>query len=68
MKLHVSKGLDFPLAALVGAGRMPAEGEDEREEPRLFYLGATRATQRLVSECGREVYSMYLGASCQMIV
>jgi len=52
----------------VGAGRMPAEGEDEREEPRLFYLGATRATQRLVSECGREVYSMYLGASCQMIV
>lgn len=34
--------------ALVGAGRMPAEGEDEREEARLFYVGATRATQRLV--------------------
>ena len=33
---------------LVGAGRMPAEGEDEREEARLFYVGATRATQRLV--------------------
>ena len=44
MTLHVSKGLEFP----VGAGRMPTEGEDEREEARLFYVGATRATQRLV--------------------
>ena len=48
MTLHVSKGLEFPVGALVGAGRMPAEGEDEREEARLFYVGATRATQRLV--------------------
>jgi ATP-dependent exoDNAse (exonuclease V) beta subunit len=37
-----------PMPAFVGAGRMPAEGEDEREEARLFYVGATRATQRLV--------------------
>ena len=48
MTLHVSKGLEFPVVALVGAGRMPAEGEDERKEARLFYVGATRATQRLV--------------------
>ena len=48
MTLHVSKGLEFPVVALVGAGRMPAEGEDEREEARLFYVGATRASQRLV--------------------
>ena len=48
MTLHVSKGLEFPVVALVGAGRMPADGEDEREEARLFYVGATRATQRLV--------------------
>ncbi|GLS13181.1 hypothetical protein GCM10007935_06100 [Hydrogenophaga electricum] len=48
MTLHVSKGLEFPVVALVGAGRMPAEGEDEHEEARLFYLGATWATQRLV--------------------
>jgi ATP-dependent exoDNAse (exonuclease V) beta subunit len=27
---------------------MPAPGEDEREEAKLFYVGATRATQRLV--------------------
>jgi ATP-dependent exoDNAse (exonuclease V) beta subunit len=48
MTLHVSKGLEFPVVALVGTGRMPAEGEDQREEARLFYGGATRATQRLV--------------------
>ena len=48
MTLHVSKGLEFPVVALVGAGRMPAEGEDERKEARLFYVGATRAMQRLV--------------------
>jgi len=48
MTLHVSKGLEFPVVALVGVGHMPAEGEDEREEARLFYVGATRAAQRLV--------------------
>jgi superfamily I DNA/RNA helicase len=36
------------VMALVCAGRMPAEGEDEREEALLFYVGATRATQRLM--------------------
>lgn len=54
MTLHVSKGLEFPVVALVGAGRMPAEGEDEREEARLFYVGATRATQRLIIGIGGE--------------
>ena len=36
---------------------MPAEGEDEREEARLFYVGATRVTQRLVigARGGRKV-------------
>ncbi len=48
LTLHASKGLAFPVLALVDAGRMLAEGEDEREEARLFYVGATRATQRLV--------------------
>lgn len=36
------------VVTLLGVGRMPAEGEDEREEAQLFYVGATRATQRLV--------------------
>lgn len=48
MTLHVSKGLEFPVVALVGAGNMPAPGQDERDEARLFYVGATRATHRLI--------------------
>lgn len=52
MTLHASKGLEFPVVALVGVGQMPAEGEDEREEARLFYVGATRATQRLILGAG----------------
>jgi ATP-dependent exoDNAse (exonuclease V) beta subunit len=63
MTLHVSKGLGFPVVALVGAGRMPAEGEGEREEARLFYVGATRATQRLViwASGGREFRCSLIG-------
>ncbi len=52
MTLHVSKGLEFPVVAMVGAGHMPARGEDEREEARLFYVGATRATHRLILGIG----------------
>lgn len=48
MTLHASKGLEFPMVALVGSGRMPAEGEDEPEEALLFCAGAMWATQRLV--------------------
>jgi len=36
------------VVALMGVGQMPAAGEDERDEARLFYVGATRATHRLV--------------------
>ena len=52
LTMHASKGLEFPVVALVGVGQMPAAGEDEREEARLFYVGATRATQRLVIAVG----------------
>jgi len=48
LTMHASKGLEFPVVALMGVGQMPAAGEDERDEARLFYVGATRATQRLV--------------------
>lgn len=42
---------------------MPAEGEDEREEARLFYVGATLATQQLVIGVsgGRKVGCVALG-------
>ncbi|MCZ4316197.1 NERD domain-containing protein [Comamonadaceae bacterium G21597-S1] len=52
MTMHASKGLEFPLVAIPGLGQMPAPGADEHEEARLFYVAATRATQRLVIAAG----------------
>jgi hypothetical protein len=52
MTMKVSKGLEFPVVALPGVGHMPAEGEDEQEAARVFYVAATRATQRLVIGVG----------------
>jgi hypothetical protein len=46
--MNVDKGLVFPVVALPGVGHMPAAGEDEKEAARVFYVAATRATQRLV--------------------
>ncbi len=48
MTMHASKGLEFPLVAIPGVGQMPAAGADEHDEARVFYVAATRATQRLV--------------------
>ena len=52
MTMKVSKGLEFPVVALPGVGNMPAKGEDEQEAARVFYVAATRATQRLVIGVG----------------
>ena len=54
MTMKVSKGLAFPVVALPGVGHMPAAGEDETEAARVFYVAATRATQRLVMGVGGE--------------
>ena len=48
MTMKVSKGLGFPVVALPGVGHMPAKGEDEQEAARVFYVAATRATNRLI--------------------
>lgn len=48
MTMKVSKGLEFPVVALPGVGYMPSPGEDEEEAARVFYVAATRASQRLV--------------------
>ena len=48
LTMHASKGLEFALVALMGVGRMPGAGDEEHDDARLFYVGATRATQRLV--------------------
>ncbi|SFU70036.1 UvrD-like helicase C-terminal domain-containing protein [Polaromonas sp. YR568] len=52
MTMKVSKGLEFPVVALPGVGNMPAAGEDEKEVSRVFYVAATRATQRLIIGAG----------------
>ena len=52
MTMKVSKGLEFPVVALPGVGHMPTPGEDEKEAARVFYVAATRATQRLVLGVG----------------
>ena len=48
MTMKVSKGLEFPLVAIPGVGALPLAGEDVKEEARLFYVAATRATERLI--------------------
>jgi DNA helicase-2/ATP-dependent DNA helicase PcrA len=61
MTLHSAKGLEFPVVFLPGLedGLLPhfnAQGraEDLEEERRLFYVGMTRAEQRLfLSACRR---------------
>lgn len=50
-EMKVSKGLEFPVVALSDVKHMPA-GEDEREAAQVFYVAATRATQRLVIGLG----------------
>ena len=52
--MKASKGLEFPVVALPGAGHMPAKGEDEQEAARVFYVAATRATQRVVIRVSAE--------------
>jgi superfamily I DNA/RNA helicase len=59
--IKVSKGLGFPVVALPGVGHMPAKGEDEQEAARVFYVAATRATQRLVIGVGGD------GGGCEAI-
>jgi superfamily I DNA/RNA helicase len=48
LTMHVSKGLEFPVVALPGVGRLPKAGEVEKDEVKLFYVAATRATHELL--------------------
>jgi hypothetical protein len=48
MATKVNKGLEFPAVALPGVRHMPAASGDEKEAARVFYVAATRATQKLM--------------------
>jgi DNA helicase-2/ATP-dependent DNA helicase PcrA len=68
MSMHAAKGLEFPVVFIAGMeeGLFPhsrsSEDEDElEEERRLFYVGMTRAEQRLflTSAARRRVFGEY---------
>lgn len=48
LTMHASKGLEFPVVALPGIGRMPLPHATLQDEARLFYVAATRATHQLI--------------------
>lgn len=66
MTIHVSKGLEFPVVALVGFGGMPGSNEDESDETQLFYVAATCATQSLfITLSGNGAFACRLARSIQ---
>ena len=61
MTLHSAKGLEFPVVFVAGLEenlfphiRSSGEHEDIEEERRLFYVGMTRARERLILTRARE--------------
>lgn len=63
LTLKVSKGLEFPVVAMPGVAQIAhATDGDEAEAARLFYVGATRATHRLlVTVSGEGALAQRLG-------
>ncbi|MEO8247876.1 MAG: 3'-5' exonuclease [Burkholderiales bacterium] len=48
MTMYASKGLEFPVVAVMEADQVAAGAADQADAARLLYVAATRATQRLV--------------------
>lgn len=54
MTLHSSKGLEFPIVAIIGLGSMPHMNGDAADDARLLYVGMTRATEQLLMTASRD--------------
>lgn len=56
LSIHASKGLEFPVVFIIGCedGVLPWKNGDMAEEERLFYVGITRASERLFLCASRE--------------
>ena len=72
MTLHTAKGLEFPIVFIMGLedglfphSRALNEGRDLEEERRLFYVGMTRAEQKLYLSSAR--YRRYFGNMDQQV-
>jgi DNA helicase-2/ATP-dependent DNA helicase PcrA len=72
MTLHTAKGLEFPVVFIMGLedglfphSRSLSEGRELEEERRLFYVGMTRAEQKLYLTSAR--YRRYFGNQDQQV-
>ncbi len=54
MTIYSSKGLEFPIVAIVGIGFMPTKIDKSEDEARLLYVGMTRATEQLFMTASRD--------------
>lgn len=54
MTMHSSKGLEFPVVVVAGAGFLPSESQSPVEEAKLLYVAMTRSTERLLVTAHRE--------------
>jgi len=56
MTMHSSKGLEFPIVAVVGVGFMPVDSADEASEAKLLYVALTRSTEKLLVTAHKETH------------
>jgi len=54
MSMHSSKGLEFPVVAVSGVGRMPTGKADAVAEAKLLYVAMTRSTDKLLITADRD--------------
>jgi hypothetical protein len=48
LPFHSSKGLEYPIVVIPGAGLLPTPADASQDEARLLYVAMTRATAQLI--------------------